>query len=102
MSATATKSKTVRVDRQALETFMVEVHALACFEMLRFGFEETSHNAVTEHIHGLLGGFEHSEPRFRDVGDDDDGMRLHALAWDRGRALHREILAEMLSEEVAS
>lgn len=103
MSATEV---TVRVDRDALERFYVEVLALGGLEMIRFGVEGPGQDtAYTSHIGGVIGAFEHATDVW-DLTDEQDGVRLHDLAWARAHEVHRQILEEMLtkaaSEAVAS
>jgi hypothetical protein len=99
MSATKTKATTVRVDRAALEQFMLEVEALATFDMLQAGGEHLCDTVLSEHVSGVVGKFAKAT-----IGlpGDDDGERYCELASERGKALYGEIHKQMIDERLAA
>lgn len=96
-----TATTTVTADLAVLERFYIEVLALSALERMRFGGDPYGQDTgYTNHICRVIGEFERASGLW-DLDDDEEGVRLHDLAWARARAVHREILEEMLSEAAA-
>ena len=77
------------LDRDVVERFIAEVDALATFEELRLGADDTW---FVRHVYRILDDFE-SAAGLRPMSDED-AEALHARGIARGREVFEQFIAE--------
>jgi hypothetical protein len=89
-------TKTVTLDRELVERFIIEVDALATFDMIRSGGDETP---LSEHIYRIMEPFERAA-----LGrmSEEKSNAFHDRGIERGHDVAREMFGHLFArEEVA-